>query len=121
MCQVCEALGYNYLVNGFWQCNNTIAHHFGSSTIALHINGLNANEQMLAQSVLNAWAEVANLTFVQASGAANIPFTHNGTMTAWASSSYNGSGIISSATVNISSDWITNDGGAYDGKTGIAS
>ena len=25
------------------------------------------------------------------------------------------------ATVNISSDWITNDGGAYDGKTGIDS
>ncbi|MFH1345646.1 MAG: M10 family metallopeptidase C-terminal domain-containing protein [Pseudomonadota bacterium] len=76
---------------------------------------------MLAQSALNAWAEVANLTFVQTSGTANITFTHNGTMTAWASSGYNGSGIISSATVNISADWITNDGGAYDGKTGIDS
>ena len=72
----------DYLVNGFWQYNNTIAHHFGSSTITYNINGLNANEQMLAQSALNAWHEVANLTFVQTSGAANITFTHNGTMTA---------------------------------------
>ncbi len=75
----------NYLVNGFWQYNNTIAHHFGSSTITYNINGLNANEQMLAQSALNAWHEVANLNFVQTSGAANITFTHNGTMTAYAS------------------------------------
>ena len=30
-------------------------------------------------------------------------------------------GAIAYATVNISSDWITNDGGAYDGKTGIDS
>ncbi|MDP3689415.1 M10 family metallopeptidase C-terminal domain-containing protein [Bradyrhizobium sp.] len=151
MCQLCAGLGYNihfgadaadvssnvvtsaakpvatiaqlgdYLVNGFWQDNDTIAHHFGSSTITYNISGLNANEQMLAQSALNAWHEVANLNFVQTSGAANITFTHNGTMTAWASSNYNGSGIISSATVNISADWITNGGGAYDGKTGIDS
>jgi len=64
----------NYLVSGFWQYNNTVAHHFGSSTITYNINGLNANEQMLAQSALNAWHEVANLTFVQTSGAANINF-----------------------------------------------
>ncbi|MES2196596.1 MAG: M10 family metallopeptidase C-terminal domain-containing protein [Pseudomonadota bacterium] len=111
----------DYLVNGFWQYNNTIAHHFGSSTITYNISGLNANEQMLALSALNAWHEVANLNFVQTTGAANITFTHNGTMTAYASSNYNGSGIISSATVNISADWITNDGGAYDGRTGIDS
>jgi len=111
----------DYLVNGFWQYNNTIAHHFGSSTITYNVNGLNANEQMLAQSALNAWHEVANLTFVQTTGAADITFTHNGTMTAYASSYYNGSGIISSATINISADWITNNGGAYDGRTGIDS
>ena len=56
---------------------------------------MNANEQMLAQSALNAWHEVANLNFVQTSGAANITFTHNGTMTAYASDNYSGSGIIS--------------------------
>ena len=32
-----------------------------------------------------------------------------------------GSGAIAYANIVISSDWITNDGGAYDGKTGIDS
>ena len=94
----------DYLVNGFWQYNTTVAHHFGSSTVSYNINGLNAAEQMLAQSALNAWHEVANLNFVQTSGAANITFTHDGTMTAYASSNYGGAGIISSSIVNISAD-----------------
>ena len=111
----------DYLVNGFWQFNGEIAHHWGSSTISYNITGLNAAEQFLAQSALEAWHEVTNLNFVLTSGAANITFNHNGTMTAFESDSYNGSGIMSSAAVDISADWITNDGGAMDGKTGIDS
>ncbi|HEY8336116.1 MAG TPA: M10 family metallopeptidase C-terminal domain-containing protein [Tardiphaga sp.] len=42
-------------------------------------------------------------------------------MTAYETDSFNGAGIMSSATINISADWITSDGGAYDGKTGIDS
>ncbi len=42
-------------------------------------------------------------------------------MTASTGGSWNGSGIMLSATVDISSDWITNDGGARDGYTGIYS
>ena len=42
-------------------------------------------------------------------------------MQAYTSASWYGGGAIASATVNISSDWITTDGGAYDGKTGIDS
>ena len=111
----------DYLVNGFWQYNSTIAHHWASNTITYNITGLNSAEQFLAQSALQAWSEVANITFVQTSGAANITFTHNGTMQAYTSGSWYGSGAIASATVNISSDWITTDGGANDGKTGIDS
>ncbi|MFL6837919.1 MAG: M10 family metallopeptidase C-terminal domain-containing protein, partial [Bradyrhizobium sp.] len=111
----------DYLVNGFWQYNGTIAHHWASNTISYNINGLNAAEQFLARSALNAWHEVANVNFVQTSGAANITFNHNGSMTAFTSAGWNGSGAIVSATVDISADWITNDGGAYDGKTGIDS
>jgi len=111
----------NYLINGFWQYNGTIAHHWASSTITYNINGLNAAERLLAQSALNAWHEVTNLTFVQTTGAANITYTHNGSMTAYETDSYTGSGLMISATINISADWITNDGGAYDGRTGIDS
>ncbi|SEI19076.1 M10 family metallopeptidase C-terminal domain-containing protein [Tardiphaga sp. OK245] len=111
----------NYLVNGFWQYNNTIAHHWGATTITYNINALTTAERFLAQSALNAWHEVTNLTFVQTTGAANITYTHNGTMTAYETDQYTGSGIIVSATINISADWITTDGGSYDGKTGIDS
>jgi len=111
----------DFLVSGFWPYFGESAHHWGSNIITYNINGLNAAEKFLAQSALNAWHEVANLTFVQATGTANITFTHNGTMTAYETDSYNGSGITSSATINISTDWITTDGGANDGKTGIDS
>src|SRR5215217_6841265 len=111
----------DYLVNGFWQYNNLAAHHFASNTITYNISGLNSAEQFLALSALQAWSEVANVTFVQTSGSANITFTHTGTMQAVTNAGWYSSGAIAWATVNISSDWITTDGGAYDGKTGIDS
>jgi serralysin len=111
----------DYLVNGFWQYNNTPAHHFASNTISYNITGLNSAEQFLALTAMQAWSEVANISFVQTSGAANMTFTHNGTMQAYTTGTWSGSGAIVAQTVNISSDWITNDGGANDGKTGIDS
>jgi len=108
----------DYLVNGFWQYNNAIAHHWASNTITYNISGLNSAEQFLALSAMQAWSEVANITFVPTSGSANITFTHNGTMQAVTNAAWYSSGAIAYATVNISADWITNDGGAYDGKTG---
>ena len=42
-------------------------------------------------------------------------------MTAYENDTYTSAGITTSATINISSDWITTDGGANDGKTGIDS
>ena len=111
----------DYLVNGFWAYNSTPAHHFTSNTISYNITGLNAAEQFLAQTAMQAWSEVANISFIQTSSTASITFTHNGTMQAYTSGFWSGSGAISSQTVDISADWITNDGGAYDGKTGIDS
>src|SRR6185312_1436941 len=64
---------------------------------------------------------VANVTFVQTSGSANITFVDSGSMTAVTYANWTTSGIMTPATVDISSDWITNDGGAMDGKTGIDS
>ena len=111
----------DYLVNGFWQFNGEIAHHWGASTIFYNISGLTTAEKFLTQSALEAWHEVTNLNFVLTAGTANITFNHNGSMTAFESDSYSSSGIMSSATVDISADWITTDGGAMDGKTGIDS
>ena len=111
----------DYLVNGFWQYNSSIAHHWASPTITCNIAGLNTAEQFLAQSAMQAWHDVANVNFVQTSGSANITFTHTGTMQAVTNAAWYGSGAIAYATVNISADWIASDGGAMDGKTGIDS
>src|ERR1700754_5029219 len=70
----------DYLVNGYWLDNSEIAHHWASNTITYNISALNAAEQFLAQSALQAWHDVANINFVQTSGAANITFSHSGTM-----------------------------------------
>ncbi|MDI1267018.1 MAG: M10 family metallopeptidase C-terminal domain-containing protein [bacterium] len=110
-----------YLVDGFWIYSGSFAHHWLSNSITYNITGLNAAEQFLAQSAMQAWHDVANVNFVQTSGTANITFTHDGTMQAVTNAAWYYSGAIAYATVNISQDWITNDGGAYDGKTGIDS
>jgi len=111
----------DYLINGFWQYNSSIAHHWASSTVTYNITGLNAAEQFLAQTALQAWHEVANVTFVQTTGTANITFSDAGTMQAVTNASWYSNGAMASANVDISQDWITNDGGARDGKTGIDS
>ncbi|MBV9556861.1 MAG: M10 family metallopeptidase, partial [Pseudolabrys sp.] len=110
-----------YLLNGFWQYNGESAHHWATTTLTYNITGLTSAEQFLATSAMNAWHEVTNVTFVATTGSANITFNHNGTMQAFETDSFNSSGIMSSATVDISADWITTDGGARDGKTGIDS
>jgi len=112
----------DYLVNGFWQWNGMIAHHWATNTISYNISGLNAAEQALAQSALTAWHEVANLTFVQTSGAANITYYDDNSMRAYEQDNGGvGSSIMTWAQVHISSNWVTTDGGAYDGKTGVDS
>jgi Ca2+-binding RTX toxin-like protein len=111
----------DYLINGFWAYNSALSHHWTSNTITYNLGNLNAAEQFLAQSAMSAWHDVANINFVQTSSAANITFNHNGSMTAVTNASWTGSGAMLSATVDISADWITTDGGAMDGKTGIDS
>ncbi|KAH2775877.1 hypothetical protein KXW38_000983, partial [Aspergillus fumigatus] len=111
----------DWLVNGFWQNQGALPHHWASSTITYNLGNLNAAEQALALSALNAWHDVANVAFVSVSSGAQINFNHNGTMQAVTSASWSGSGAMMSATIDISTDWVTTDGGANDGRTGIDS
>jgi Ca2+-binding RTX toxin-like protein len=112
----------DYLVNGYWQFNGTVAHHWASNTITYNFGDLNATEQTIALAALNLWQQVANVTFVQTSGSANISFNHDGTSQAFTSGFWSGSGIISSETVDISSDWVNTYGtglGSYSYQTYI--
>ena len=71
-----------YLVNGFWQSQGELAHHWASNALTYNLGNLTVSEQNLALSALNAWHQVANVTFSSVSSGAEITFNHNGTMTA---------------------------------------
>src|SRR5262249_52854525 len=73
-------------------------------------------EQALAVSALNAYHEVANISFSFTNGPAQITYNHNGSGTAQTSWSYDGSGHMTSATIDISSDWAGNTFDIYSYK-----
>ena len=98
----------DFLVNGYWGGSG---HHWSSTTVSYNLGNLNATEQALALSALNAWHEVSGLNFVQVGSGANITFSHNGNMVASTSTSWNGSGLMLSASITISSNWIAAYGG----------
>ena len=52
----------DYLVNGYWQAQGSVPHHWFSNTITYNLGNLTASEQALATAALNLWHEVANLT-----------------------------------------------------------
>src|SRR5207244_912914 len=73
----------DYLINGFWQWDGYIAHHWGSNTVTYNFGNLNAAEQALATAALNAWHDVVNITWVYAASGAQLNFNHNGNMQAY--------------------------------------
>ena len=110
----------DYLLNGYWAWAGSSAHHWSHSNISVNITGLNATEQALATAALTTWSDVANVTFSYTSGTADITFDDSGSMQAVTNASWSGSSMLS-ATVNISSDWVTTDGGYNDLRTGTYS
>src|SRR5437867_1429719 len=68
----------DFLVNGFWNSgiDGSIApHHFDHNTITYNIDGLQTQlEKDTAQQALGLWQNVANISYVQTSGAADITF-----------------------------------------------
>jgi Ca2+-binding RTX toxin-like protein len=111
----------DYLISGYWQSVGAVPHHWAGPTVTYNLGNLNATEQSLAVAALKAWEDVSGLTFVSTSGLANINFSHNGNMQAYSNTSWDGSGLMTAAVVNISSDWVTSNGGANDGATGLFS
>ena len=101
----------DYLANGSWPWRGEQPHHWPTDTVTVSITGLNAAEQSLAQSALNAWRDVANINFTFTTGAAQITFDHDGTGTADMPATWNPSGAMTSATIDISTDWAGDDFG----------
>jgi serralysin len=106
---------------------------WASNAISVNIDGLTAPEQQLAIAALAQWASVAPLTFTFTGGAADITYVDSGadsiatTTDTFPQSDQNlllvphSDQSLQAATVDISTTFFANDGGAMDGRTGFGS
>jgi serralysin len=100
----------DFITYGYW---NGSSHHWDVSVdhiITVNLTGLDADGLFLARAALSSWSEVANLAFVETTGAADILFD-DALSGAYADGTWTGgvNGLISSMSVNISTAWIAGD------------
>jgi serralysin len=96
------------LVNGYWSGDD---HHFNVSqggTITVNITALTAAGQSLALAALASWTDIIGVNFVQVSSGGQIIFDDN-EEGAFSDGTWSG-GIISSAHVNVATDWLADYG-----------
>ncbi|MDY7098223.1 MAG: M10 family metallopeptidase C-terminal domain-containing protein [Pseudomonadota bacterium] len=81
-------------------------------TMTVNLTTLTAEGQLLAREALALWSDVTGIIFQEVNGSANITFqdTEDG---AFARSSRSGT-TITSATVNVSTDWLATQGTTLD-------
>lgn len=96
------------LIEGYWGGSD---HHFNvtqGGSLTVNITQLTAAGQTLARAALAEWTEIIGVNFVEVAGAAQISFDDNQSG-AFSDSNWSG-GIISSSTVNVSTQWIAQYG-----------
>ena len=110
-----------YLTDGFWADTGQSARSFDMSRdniITYDFSGLTPQGRALARDAMQAWSAVANLRFVEQRGDADITFDDNQDG-AFAQSTIMGGRILRSS-INVSTDWISQDGariGTYSYQT----
>ncbi|WOI58430.1 M10 family metallopeptidase [Palleronia sp. LCG004] len=104
-----------YLTDGYWDAQGAGSASFGN-TITVDIGGLTADGQKLARWAFEAWEAVADITFVETSGKAQIVFDDDqpGAM-GGITSYYPSNGEAIAGMVNISTDWLEVYGTGIDG------
>jgi hypothetical protein len=101
------------LVSGFWGGDS---HHFNvtqGGTITVNISTLKVNEQLLARTALQEWADIIGVHFQEVATGGQIVFDDSEDSSgpiAATDASYS-AGITSSAHVHISSSWVSTYGG----------
>ncbi|MFB2552316.1 beta strand repeat-containing protein [Ensifer soli] len=108
----------DYLINGFWawsRYGGSGARDWASNTISVNVSNLTTADRALAETALQLWADVANVTFTFTTGAANITYAdpNNSTQADCAYDVNNGN--LSNAVVTIGQNY----GGAPRGETFI--
>jgi serralysin len=92
-------------------------HHFNSGTITVNLTGLAlAGELSYARAALAAWSQVANITFVETSGAAQITMSDDANNTTYdaytTGASWGSNGVLNPNSIHISQYWYNHNGGA---------
>jgi len=118
----------SYLVSGYWAYSGYDGvqprswAYLPNHVISVNISGLNGTEQNYATTALRLWADVANVSFTFVTSNADITYVHTGTMVANSSDTTPVSGQnYTHVQIDISSDWVTTNGGFNDGRTGYFS
>lgn len=96
------------LINGYWGGSS---HHFNvtpGGTLTFNVQALTAPGQVLAREALNLWTDVTGIIFSEVTTGGQIVFDDNQTG-AFANAVYS-NGITTSATVNVSTQWLTDYG-----------
>ncbi|MEX0366339.1 MAG: DUF4214 domain-containing protein, partial [Ruegeria sp.] len=102
-----------FLTNGYW--GGTARRHDTAgpdNAITVDITALTAAGQQLARWAFETWEMVADITFVEVTGGADITFDDDQSG-AYASSSRSG-GTILSSNVNVSTSWLNSYGTSID-------
>ena len=84
----------DYLTRGYWGTSRATANH--GNTITVNIEALNSTGQQLARWAMDAWESVADITFIETGGSADITFDDSDSG-AYAYEDF----------VNVSAGWIT--------------
>jgi serralysin len=98
----------NQLVEGYWGGDD---HHFNvtqGGSLTVNLTALTPAGQNLAREALKLWTDIIGVQFVQVATAAQITFDDN-QEGAFSDSNWSG-GIITSSTVNVSTQWLADYG-----------
>ena len=106
----------DYLTHGYYHEDGDTPYFFSprdGNPITVDLSGLTADGKQLARWAMDAWEGVVNVDFEEVSSSAELTFDDNrsGANTAV---QYNEKGVISSAHINVSKDWIDEYGSALD-------
>ena len=110
-----------YLTDGYWADIGSARHTFDTSSsnqITVNLTGLTAEGQQLARWALEAWEAVADVTFAETGGSADITFDDENP---GASAAFTRIGnVTQSVDINISTAWLSANGttlGSYSFQT----
>ncbi|MDH5529159.1 MAG: M10 family metallopeptidase C-terminal domain-containing protein, partial [Paracoccaceae bacterium] len=102
----------NQLTNGYWGGSSQAFAVGPGGTLTVNLLGLTAEGQYLARTALEAWSDITGINFFETSGSASITFDDSQSG-AFANFITSGS-TITSATVNVSTSWLTTSGTTLD-------